>query len=250
MGKPFAEGLFLFFEAEQAAFRGKLALARNFLQRSIAASLRDNLKENAAAWQATQSLWEAEYGESDSARQNAAAAAATPDDDTQIIAAIAFAELKDATRAEKIAAQLNQQFPNGTLLNNVWLPVIRAKISLDRGDPAQAIKLLQSALLYDLSQDQPLPFLYAPCVRGKAYLQARQADPAIQEFQKVLDHKGLAGRSPVEVLAILGLARARAMSGNAAAAKTAYQDFLAIWKDADPNLPLLQQARTEYAKLQ
>jgi serine/threonine protein kinase/tetratricopeptide (TPR) repeat protein len=250
MGKPGPEGLFLFFEAAQAAYRGKLAQARNFLQRSVAANLRDELKENAAAAQANESLWEAEYGDLESARENAAAALATPDDDTQIIAAITLAELKDAAKAEKIAAQLNQHFPNATLLNNVWLPVIRAKISLGRNDPAQSLKLLQPALLYDLTQEPPLPSLYPACVRGQAYLQSRQADPAIQEFQKVLDHKGMAGHSPVEVMAILGLARARVMGGNTAAAKTAYQDLFAIWKDADPDIPILKEARAEYAKLQ
>jgi Tfp pilus assembly protein PilF len=240
----------MFLEAREEAYRGKLAQARVSLQRSNAANLRDDLKETAAATQASASLWEAEYGDFESARQNATVALATSADDVQIMTAIAFADMKDVANAERIAAQLNRHFPNGTLLNNLWLPVIRAKVALSRSDPGQAIKLLQPALLYDLSVSPPLPALYPTCVRGQAYLQAGQAGAANQEFQKVLDHKGIAGHSLVEILALLGLARAHALSGDSAGARTSYQDFLAIWKDADPDIPILKQAKAEYAKLQ
>jgi len=129
------------------------------------------------------------------------------------------------------------------------LPTIRAKVEISRGNPAEAIKLLQTALPYDLGQNPPLPSLYPAYLRGQAYLRAQQTNSAAAEFQKILDHKSIVGNTPVATLAHLGLARARAMSGDTAAARTAYQDFFALWKDADPDIPLLKQAKAEYEKL-
>jgi len=112
------------------------------------------------------------------------------------------------------------------------------------------VKLLEVALPYDLTTTPPMPFLYPTYLRGDAELRARHADLAGQEFQKILDHRGMAGASPVESLARLGLARVHAATGDPAGAKTAYQDFFALWKDADPDIPILKQAKAEYAKLQ
>jgi serine/threonine protein kinase/Tfp pilus assembly protein PilF len=249
-GKTGAEGVFFSLEGGTAAYYGKLAKARGFVQRSITADLRDNLKTNAAAAPALASIFEADYGDLESARKDAAAAlAAAPGEIAKISAALSLAETNDVSRAEAIAAELNQRFPHSTLLNNIWLPAIRARIALSRGDPAEAIRLLQVTLPNDLAQNPPLPSLYPAYLRGQAYLRAQQPDAAAQEFQKILDHRGIVGNSPVAALAHLGLAHAYALTGDSAKARTKYQDFFALWKDADPDIPILKQAKAEYEKL-
>jgi tetratricopeptide (TPR) repeat protein len=251
LGRPQAEGIFFSVEANTAAYYGKLSKCREFFQHSLAADQRDNLKAAAATTQAAAALWETEYGNLDAGRKGATAALTmAPGEPAKILAALTFAELKDGPRAEALASALSQKFPNATLLNNVWLAAIRAQIAISRDNPAQAIKLLQAALPHELGQAPPLPFLYPVYVRGQAYLRAQQAGEAAQEFQKILDHRGIAGNSPVAALAHLGLARAYALSGDSAKARTAYQDFFALWKDADPDIPILKEAKAEYAKLQ
>ena len=250
LGKPVAEGIFWAIEADAAAYYGKLASASELFRRSVAADLRDNLRANAAAAKADASLWQAECGYLEPGRQSAIAAlAVTPNVPAKIMAALTFAEVKDASHAEAIVRELSQRFPNDTQLNNIWLPTIRAKVEISRGNPAEAIKLLQTALPYDLGQNPPLPSLYPAYLRGQAYLRAQQANSAAAEFQKILDHKSIVGNTLVGALAHLGLARARSLSGDTAAARTAYPDFFALWKDADPDIPLLKQAKAEYEKL-
>jgi ketosteroid isomerase-like protein len=190
--------------------------------------------------QGAAALWEAEYGNFESARQAAAATLAGASSQTaKILAALALAELKDISRTEAIGRELSQQFPADTMLNNVWLPSIRAQIEISRGNPEQAIKILQAVQPYDLMQQPPRPSAYPIYVRGQAYLRAQQGSAAAAEFQKILDHRGLTGILPLKPLAYLGVALARTMSGDAADARTAYQDFLALWKDADPDIPIL-----------
>jgi eukaryotic-like serine/threonine-protein kinase len=252
LGKPQDEGIFFSIEANTAAYNGKLSKCREFFQRSLAADQRDNLKASAAATQAGAALLETEYGNLDAGRKAATAALTmAPGEPAKILAALTLAELKDGPRAEALASELSQRFPNSTLLNNVWLPTIRAKIAISRDNPTQAIKLLQAALPYELGQvPPPILFLYPVYVRGQAYLRAQLAENAAQEFQKILDHRGIAGNSPVAALAHLGLARAYALSGDTAKSRTAYQDFFALWKDADPDIPVLKEAKAEYAKVQ
>jgi len=250
-GKPGVEGVFLSVEAQTSASYGKVAKARELFQRSIAADERDNLKANATSTQGAVALWEAEYGNFESARQAAARALATvPSQTAKILAALALAEVKDTSRAETIGRELSQLFPNDTMLNEVWLPSIRAQLEITRGNPEQAVKILQAVQPYDLTQQPPRPSAYPGYVRGQAYLRAKQGSASAVEFQKILDHKGLTGVSPLKPLAHLGLARARTLSGDTTGARTAYQDFLALWKDADPDIPILKQAKAEYAKLQ
>jgi tetratricopeptide (TPR) repeat protein len=250
-GKPSAEGLFLALDGQTAAAYGKLTKAREIFQRSVAADRRDNLKTNATSTEGTTALWEAEYGSLEFAKRDASSALATaPSETAKILAALALAEVKDEARAEAIAKESNQRSPNGTTLNNVWLPSIRAQIAISRGNPAEAIKILEPARPYELGQEPPRPFLYPIYARGQSYLRAKQARPATIEFQKILDHRGLVDGFPLEALAHLGLARARALAGDAAGARTAYQDFFALWKDADPDIPILKEAKTEYGKLQ
>jgi predicted Zn-dependent protease len=214
------------------------------------------LKASAAVTQATAALLEAEYGNLDAGRKGATVALtmAAPSEPAKILAALTFAELKDGTRAEQLASELGQRFPNATLLNNVWLPAIHAQIATSRDNPTEAIKLLQAALPYELGLEWRVPppifFLYPVYLRGQAYLRAQQGGNAAQEFQKILDHRGITGNSPVAPLAHLGLARAYALSGDTTKAKTAYQDLFALWKDADLDIPILKEAKAEYAKLQ
>ncbi len=251
MGKAQGESLLLRAQGINSAYHGQLGRALDFFQRSNLAAQKENLKDVAASSLAFAALCAADYGDVDSARKNAGAALALASgQDESVLAALSFAEIKDVTHSETIAAGLHQRFPESTLLNSVWLPTIRAKIALGRGDPEQAVKLLEVALPYDLTTTPPMPFLYPTYLRGDSELRARHADLAGQEFQKILDHRGMAGASPVESLARLGLARVHAATGDSAGAKTAYQDFFALWKDGDPDIPILKEAKAEYAKLQ
>jgi eukaryotic-like serine/threonine-protein kinase len=252
LGNAESEGLFFSFEALNAAYYGKLAKARELFQRSIAADQRENLKATATTYKAIAALWESEYGNLAMSRKEADTALnmASPGQIAKILAAITFAKANEPKRAESLVIELNQLFPNATLLNDIWLPTIRAQIAISRGQSWDAIKLLQPALPYDLGQSPPLPFLYPAFVRGQAYLRAREGRAAAQEFQKILDHRGIVGVGPIGALAHLGLARAHFVNGDISGARTAYQDFLALWKDADPDIPILKQAKAEYEKLQ
>ena len=246
-----AQSLFYWLQAVTAFRQGRTSKAREFMQLSVNADERDGFNDNIAKTRAIGALWEAEYGELPFAREHAAASLSkSAGTNARIAAAVAFVELKEAQRADALTADMKQRFPEATILNDVWLPAIRAKIALSRNDSGAAIRLLEPVLPYDLAAFPPLPTLYPAYVRGEAYLLAHQPEAAAKEFQKVFDHKGLAGISPVAPLARLGLARARTAAGNKDAAKTAYQDLFAVWKDADPDLPLLKQAKAEYAKLQ
>ena len=151
--------------------------------------------------------------------------------------------------AEAIANDLAQRLPSDTLLNALDLPTIRAAAELARGNANAAIHLLQAALPYDFSKDEHVNPAYAPYLRGQSYLRAGDGKAAEAEFRKIVDHRGDFANSPERALALLGVARARAMAGDSAGSRMAYQDFLALWKDADPGIPVLQQARAESARL-
>jgi eukaryotic-like serine/threonine-protein kinase len=214
-------------------------------------ALRAERKGTAAGGQALRSLTEAEFERSDLARRDAAAAIALKAaPNVQTVAMLAFARAGDTARAEAIAKDLAQRFPSGTLLNHVWLPTVQALVELDHGNTGNAVELLKATTPYELGSYPPsYPELYSVYTRGRAYLRAGQGTTAASEFQKILDHRGLAGNSPITALAKLGLARARALAGDVPSARTAYQDFFSLWKDADPDIPILQQAKAEYAKL-
>ena len=154
--------------------------------------------------------------------------------------------------AESIAKSLDQEFPRNTLLQNFELPTIRAAIELHKGQPARAIEILQRALPYDLAllPDPPFGTLYPAYLRGLAYLQLGQGREAAAEFQKMVDRPGILQDFITAPLCHLQLGRAQAMMGDKAAARKSYEDFLTIWKDADPDIPIYQQAKAEYARLQ
>ena len=170
-------------------------------------------------------------------------------------AAFALALSGDSSRSQTLANDLESRFPEDTSVRFSYLPALRALLALNHGEPAKAIELLQIAVPYELGAPRSshtwyFGALYPVYVRGEAYLAARQGAEAAAEFQKILDHRGIVVSDPIGALAHLQLGRAFALSGDKAKAKAAYQDFLTLWKDADPDIPILKQAKAEYAKLQ
>jgi eukaryotic-like serine/threonine-protein kinase len=174
-----------------------------------------------------------------------------PNRDVRAMAALALARAGDTAGAEKLEAELDETFPLDTLVQRYWLPTIRAANALERKDPNRAVELLKIASTIELGQATSLNVFLCPVyLRGEAYLMLHDGNAAAGEFQKFIDHRGLVVNFPWGALARLGLARAYALSGDTAKAKTAYKDFLTLWKDADPDIPILKEAKAEYAKLQ
>jgi len=255
IGKPGAEELMLSFESDTEAWSGKLGKARELSRQAVESARRSDEKEPAALWQTNAALREALFGNADAARQNAAAAVALApgSHDAEAQAALAYALAGDAAHAQSLADDLAKRFPLDTVVQSVWLPTVRAQIETGRKNPARSIELLQAAVpdeLGVLGGGIANSCLYPVYVRAEAYLSARQGSQAAVEFQKILDHRGVVSNEPIGALAHLGLARAYAMQDDTAKALAAYQDFLTLWKDADADIPVLKQAKVEYAKLQ
>jgi hypothetical protein len=169
-----------------------------------------------------------------------------------MLAALALARSGETARARTIVAELEKSYASQTLLKVYWLPTIKAAIELNGNNGAQSLVYLEAAAPYELG-DPPqfqLGTLYPAYIRGQAQLMAHNGAAAAAEFQKLLDHRGIVVNFVTGALARLGLARSYALSGDTAKAKTAYRDFFTLWKDADPDIPLLKEARAEYAKLQ
>jgi tRNA A-37 threonylcarbamoyl transferase component Bud32/tetratricopeptide (TPR) repeat protein len=251
-GKPGIEDTLLYFQSDTAAYAGQLAKANDFTARAVASAQQAGEKETAAGYQAEAALREAVVGDAAQARQQAAAALKiSTGRDTQAAAALALALAGDAAQAQKLADDLAQRFPQDTITQFNYLPAIRAAIALARNAPAKAIAELQAASPYELGQPATtiLLNLYPVYVRGLACLAAHQGEQAAAEFQKILDHPGFTLNEVIGPLANLGLARAHALSGNKPGARKSYQDFLALWQHADPEIPILRQAKAEYAKM-
>jgi eukaryotic-like serine/threonine-protein kinase len=176
----------------------------------------------------------------------AAALAFSKRQGVQYGAGLALALAGDANRSQSLADALAKRFPQDTIVRFNYVPTLQAQLALTRNEPSKAIEVLQANTAYELGIDTALYPLY---VRGEAYLVMHQGSEAAAEFQKILDHRGLVLNDPIGALAHLGLARAYAMQGDIAKAKEAYQDFLTLWKDADPDIPILIAAKAEYAKL-
>jgi predicted Zn-dependent protease len=170
--------------------------------------------------------------------------------EVQFGAALAFAISGDARRSQALADDLEKRFPEDTVVRFGYLPVIRARIALNQGNPAKAIELLQTAGPYELGASRLLfGALYPIYMRGEAFLAAHQGAEAAIQFQKILDHRGVVGSDPIGALAHLQLGRAFVLAGDKGKARAAYDDFFTLWKDADPALPILKRARTEYLTL-
>jgi len=249
-GRPEDAAPMLLAESETAAYRGELSKASDLVQRAGQRAREAQNTELAASIMVQAAAREAEFGNHELARKQAADALALKAGRDQMIgAALAFARAGDLAGAQKLTDKLNQELPLDTIVQTYWLPTIHASIALQRNDPQAAIKALETAQAYELG-NQGYGILYPVYVRGLAYLKAKQGEQAAEEFKKILTHRGIAKNSPLAALSQLQLARALAMMGDNVAARKSYQDFLAEWKNADADIPLLQQAKAEYAKLQ
>ena len=251
-GRPGEEDWLLSAQSDTEAYFGRLERAREFSQRAMNSARRADAKETAALWQVNVALREAEFGYPRAARQDAMAALALePGRDVRNVAALALARAGDAAQAQELAAGLNQAYPQNTLIQGYWLPAVHAALEIHAKNGAKALEILQSAAPYELGQPPPfqIGMMYPAYLRGQAYLLARQGKEAAAEFQKIIDHRGLVINCPLGALAHLGLARAYALQGEPDKARTAYEQFLTLWKDADPDIPILRQARVEIQEL-
>ncbi|HYW48143.1 MAG TPA: protein kinase [Bryobacteraceae bacterium] len=251
MGKPGAEDELLATQADTEGWYGKLKNAHELTARAMDSAQQNNAKETAAGYQAAAALREVESGNREQARAEANRALKLASNrDVRAMAALALARAGDTAGAEKLAAELDKSFPLDTLVQRYWLPTIRAGIALERKDPNRAIDLLKVASTIELSSPMNLDIALCPVyVRGEAWLLLRDGNRAAAEFQKLIDRRGLVANFPWGALARLGLARAYAFEGDTAKARAAYQDFLTLWKDADSDVPVLKEAKAEYAEL-
>ena len=252
---PGSEDWLLSIQGDTAAYSGHLALAREFSQRAAESARRNDLKEVAAIWKLNAALREAEFGNSQQARSavdEGLMLASTRD--SQILAALVLARAGDFSRAEAMAGKVQKQFPDSTELIFYWLPSVHAVLQLARGKPDEALKTLEPARTYELGYPRPQEeagsLLYPAYLRGQAYLLLHRGNEAAAEFQKFQDSRVVVANCPLGALARLWLGRAYASQHDAAKALAAYQDFFALWKDADADIPILKQAKAEYAKLQ
>jgi eukaryotic-like serine/threonine-protein kinase len=249
MGKLGVEDLLLSHDADTAAFSGQLLRARALTTRAVASAQRAGEKEAAANHEANAALREAFFGNAAEARKKVVAAfALSKGRDVLYPSALALAIAGDAARVQSLADDLNKTFPEDTIIQSNSLPTLRAQLALRRNDSAKAIEFLQTSVPYEFS-DFGLRALYPAFLRGEAYLAARQGTEAALEFQKILDHPGMVMNDPIAALARLGLARAYTLQGDTVKARTAYQDFLTLWKNADPDIPIFLAAKSEFAKL-
>jgi eukaryotic-like serine/threonine-protein kinase len=252
-GKPGAEDPLLSAQSDTEGYYGRLTKARDYSRRAVDSAVRADSKETAALWQVNAAVREAEFGNVEAAKQDVSAALAlAPGRDVKVLSALALARVGDSARAKAMIEQLEKSDPLNTVLKLYWLPTLKAAIELNGGNSAQAIVFLEAAAPYELGGPPPVAegTLYPAYLRGQAYLAAHNGGAATTEFQKLLDHRGIVINFPLGALAHLGLARAYTLSGDTAKGKTAYQDFFALWKDADPDIPILKEAKAEYTKLQ
>jgi DNA-binding winged helix-turn-helix (wHTH) protein/tetratricopeptide (TPR) repeat protein len=263
--KPEFENVGLALASDTEAYSGHLAKARELTKRAVSSAVRADNKENGAVYLAIAAQREAAFGNAARARQTAAETLklAPASQGAESEAALAFAMAGDTARAESLAQDLKKRFPLDTQVQSLWLPVVQAQLALDRKDPAAALNALQAASTVELGQ---IPFvnniscLYSVYVRGEAYLAAGQAESAATEFQKILAHSGIVWNCWTGALAHLGVTRANALRAKTSQGKdghearvralAAYKDFLTLWKDADPDIPILKQAKAEYEQLQ
>ena len=251
-GKPGDEDVMLSAQSDTEAYYGRMGKARDFSRRAVESAIRADAKETAALWQVNAALREAEVGNTGAAKQGVAAALALSSGrDVKVAAALTLAQIGEASRATALAEELGKSYPVNTLLKSYSLPAIHASVQISKNDGSQAIADLEPATPYELGlAGTYMSFLYPVYVRGQAYLSLHNGTAAAAEFQKLLDHRGIVTNFVTGELAHLQIGRAYAMAGDTAKAKAAYQDFLTLWKDADPDIPILKQAKAEYAKLQ
>jgi eukaryotic-like serine/threonine-protein kinase len=252
-GKPGVDDQILFLESETAAYYGEFAKSRELTRLAADSAQRASEKEAAAEYKSHSAVREALAGDMLSAQQDAQAALAlAAGRQVEGFSAVALGLAGDSAQAERLVADLGKRFSEDTIVKFNYLPMIRAATALYTGDGKRAIDALSASAPYELGQtNSSFTFaLYPVYLRGEAYLTAKQGAAAGNEFQNILDHAGLVGNEPLVALAHLGLGRAYALAGDSAKSKAAYQDFFALWKDADPDVPIFKQVKAEYAKLQ
>jgi eukaryotic-like serine/threonine-protein kinase len=256
MGKPGTEDQLLAGQADTEGWYGKSKNAHKLTRWAMDSAEHNDAKESAASYQAAAALREVESGNREQARAEAnAALKLAPNRDVRSMAALALARAGDTAEAEELAAELDKTFPLDTLVQRYWLPTIGAAVALERKEANRATELLKVASTIELGQPTPVTVLLCPVyLRGEAYLMLYDGNAAAAEFQKFIDHRGVVVNFPWGALARLGLARAYALDAakDPAArdkARVAYQNFLTLWKDADPDIPVYKQAKAEYARL-
>jgi len=264
-GKPEYENRRFGLASDTEAYGGHLAKARELSKRAVDSAIRADSEETGGIWQAVAAQREAAYGNLAEARRLAAEALklAPTSRSAESEAALAFAMAGDSARGESVALDLGKRFPLDTQMQSLWLPAIRAQLALDRKNSPSALNALQAGPPIELGQIGfvvNISCLYPTYVRAEAYLAAGQGSAAAAEFQKIIDHSGIVWNCWTGALAHLGVARANALEsrtshgGDADAARVralaAYKDFLTLWEDADPDIPILKAAKAEYAKLQ
>jgi hypothetical protein len=235
-------------QSDTEAYYGRLDTARDFSRRAVDSAVRADYEGTAAGWQVNAALREAELGNTATAKQGVTATLGLfPGRLVKMQAVLALARIGDARRAKALAEGVQKSYPTNMMLKLYWLPTINAAIELSRGNSSQALVYLEAPAPYELRQQGNL---YPAYLRGQAYLLAHNGSAAAAEFQKLLDHQGIVVNFVTGALAHLQIGRAYAMAGDTAKARAAYKDFLTLWKDADPDIPILKEAKAEYAKLQ
>jgi DNA-binding winged helix-turn-helix (wHTH) protein/tetratricopeptide (TPR) repeat protein len=232
-------------QAATAAYFGQVTKARSFTREAVASAVRAEEKEAAAGYEAAAALTAALYGNEAEARERVASALRlSTGADLQYHAAMALALTGRAAQARALAEDLDKRFPQDTIVRSIYLPTLRSQLALSRNDAQEAIDVLQGATPYEQTAE-----LFPVYVRGLAYLAARRSSEAASEFQRVVSHPGIVLNSPIGALAHLQLGRAFAMQGDIIEARRAYQDYLALWRQADPDIPILKKAKAELAQL-
>ena len=252
-GRPGEEDQMLNGHADTQAYYGRLEKVRDLARRASDSAVRSDAKETGAQWIAFQALREAEMGNVSAARQAATRALAlAPGRDVKVLSALALARTGETSQSRTILDALQKSEPSNTYLKVYWFPVIESSIAMAQQAPDRAIIALEPSLPYELGSPPPGQngLMYPVYIRGLAYLAQKNGPAAAAEFQKFLDHPGVVQNFLLASLAHLQLGRAYVISGDTAKAKAAYQDFLKLWKDADPDIPILKEAKAEYAKLQ
>jgi tetratricopeptide (TPR) repeat protein len=251
-GRPGEEDWLISAQGDTEAYFGRARQAREFSRRAAESARLADAPEAAALWHAEAALRDAEMGHAAAAREGAVKALDLMSGrDVRSLAALALARAGDAARAQKLADRLDKEFPQNTHVQQYWLPSMRAALALDAKDAARALEILEPAKAIDLAQAGPFEFgmMYPPYLRGQAYLLAQRGKEAAAEFQKLVDRPGLLKNFVLFPLARLGSARAHALEGNRERSRADYDLFLELWKTADADVPLLQQARAESARM-
>ena len=253
-GKQGEEDVLLAAQADTEAFHGRLSRAREFSAKAVASATDAGEREAAATWQLTAAFRETELGNTALATQHVSSALAMASNrDLEVAAAVVLARTGDLRESKEKLSGLQKKFPEYTIFSRYWAPTVQAAIALSSKNPSLAVQVLEPTRRYELGGAPP-PFtagamMYPVYLRGLAYMANRQFNDAVTEFQNIVDHRGLVWNSPIGVLSYLQLARALVSSGQLIRGKQMYETFFSLWRSADPGIPVLLDARREYAKL-